>query len=454
MKKTIIIKTTDNSCIEIDQKSSKIQDFDLYFEDFIKNGNFFSFFNDDDKILSKNAKNPIISVRTIDKDKKQITSGNYIGKIFYDDLEVEINSRFGKKFLERMLNFANDVFVDDVSIYQDVKNESNISEFILFYIFVQKLEKSFLIGLPKNYQSKKYNDLRFKGNIDMVEFIKHNIPLKAKVATKTREQIEDVHIINVLYKALQVIEKKNSSFLKNVRHIKTYLVQNKSEYCFIKESLNKAFSSKALRNQNYQNYKELLKYAKMIIESENFTSKNKNDQKSYSFIINIAELFEIYISKLLRNNFEEYMLDSPKLEIYKNSFYKRYIIPDIVLYKIVLYKDDNYIVFDTKYKKMTMEGKSQNGMGDLDRNDLFQIHTYMGYYQKIGKVLLGGLLYPMQNFNEEKCHSENSILSDEYQFIVDGIFLEDSQNSDKEITLEYIIQKEEQFIKRIKKLLK
>lgn len=449
MKKTITIKTTDNSCIEIDQKSSKIQDFDLYFEDFIKNGNFFSFFNDDDKILSKNAKNPIISVRTIDKDKKQITSGNYIGKIFYDNLEVEINSRFGKKFLERMLNFANDVFVDDVSIYQDVKNESNISEFILFYIFVQKLEKSFLIGLPKNYQSKKYNDLRFKGNIDMVEFIKHNIPLKAKVATKTREQIEDVHIINVLYKALQVIEKKNSSFLKNVRHIKTYLVQNKSEHCFIKESLNKAFSSKALRNQNYQNYKELLKYAKMIIESENFTSKNKNDQKSYSFIINIAELFEIYISKLLRNKFEEYMLDSPKLEIYKNSFYKRYIIPDIVLSK-----DDNYIIFDTKYKKMTMEGKSQNGMGDLDRNDLFQIHTYMGYYQKIGKVLLGGLLYPMQNFNEEKCHSENSILSDEYQFIVDGIFLEDSQNSDKEITLEYIIQKEEQFIKRIKKLLK
>lgn len=448
MKKTII-KTTDNSCIEIDQKSSKIQDFDLYFEDFIKNGNFFSFFNDDEKILSKNAKNPIISVRTIDKDKKQITSGNYIGKIFYDNLEVEINSRFGKKFLERMLNFANDVFVDDVTIYQDVKNESNISEFILFYIFVQKLEKSFLIGLPKNYQSKKYNDLRFKGNIDMVEFIKHNIPLKAKVATKTRKQIEDVHIINVLYKALQVIENKNSSFLKNVKHIKTYLVQNKSEHCFIKESLNKAFSSKALRNQNYQNYKELLKYAKMIIESENFTSKNKNDQKNYGFIINIAELFEIYISKLLRNEFEEYMLDSPKLEIYKNSFYKRYIIPDIVLSK-----DDNYIVFDTKYKKMTMEGKSQNGMGDLDRNDLFQIHTYMGYYQKIGKVLLGGLFYPMQNFNEEKCHSENSILSDEYQFIVDGIFLENSQNSDKEIALEHIIQKEEQFIKRIKKLLK
>ncbi|EAJ9123922.1 hypothetical protein HKC13_000935 [Campylobacter coli] len=80
MKKTTIIKTTDNSCIEIDQKSSRIQDFDLYFEDFIKNGNFFSFFNDDEKILSKNTKNLIISLRTIEENKRQITSGNYIGK--------------------------------------------------------------------------------------------------------------------------------------------------------------------------------------------------------------------------------------------------------------------------------------------------------------------------------------------------------------------------------------
>lgn len=443
------IKINDNSFREIEQKSSKIQNFDLYFEDFIKDGNFFSFFNDDEKILNKNAKNLIISARTIDENKMQITSGNYIGKISYNGLEIEINSRFSKKFLERMLNFANDVFVDDVSIYQDIKKESNISEFILFYIFVQKLEKSFLIGLPKNYQSKKYNDLRFKGNIDIVEFIKHNIPLKAKVATKSREQIEDVHIINVLYKALQVIEKKNSSFLKNIKHIKAYLTQNKSEHCFIKESLNKAFSSKTLRNQNYQNYKDLLKYAKMIIESENFTSKNKNNQKSYGFIINVAELFEIYISKLLRNNFEEYIVDSPKLEIYENSFYKRYIIPDIVLFK-----DDNYIVFDTKYKKMTMEGKSQNGMGDLDRNDLFQIHTYMGYYQKIGKVLLGGLLYPIQEFEKTKCHSENSILLDGYKFIVDGIFIENNQNNNEEISCEDIIEREKEFIKRIKELLK
>ncbi|HHW4172985.1 hypothetical protein ACGYMF_01020 [Campylobacter coli] len=42
-----------------------------------------------------------------------------------------------------MLNFANDVFVDDVSIYQDVKNESNISEFIFFISLCKNLKKVF-----------------------------------------------------------------------------------------------------------------------------------------------------------------------------------------------------------------------------------------------------------------------------------------------------------------------
>ena len=122
------------------KKRPNIQDFDLYFEDFIKNGNFFSFFNDDEKILNKNAKSLIISLKTIDGNKKQIVSGNYIGKISYNGLEVEINSRFGDEFLKRMLNFANDIFVDDVNIYQESNKEKDTSaiEFILFYIFVQK----------------------------------------------------------------------------------------------------------------------------------------------------------------------------------------------------------------------------------------------------------------------------------------------------------------------------
>ena len=56
-------------------------------------------------------------------------------------------------------------------------------------------------------------------------------------------------------------------------------------------------------------------------------------------------------------------------------FYARNIIPDIVMTK-----GDDVMVFDTKYKKMLMRGTKEN-IWDVDRNDFFQINTYMSYYQ-------------------------------------------------------------------------
>lgn len=47
--------------------------------------------------------------------------------------------------------------------------------------------------------------------------------------------------------------------------------------------------------------------------------------------------------------------------------------PDLVLKK----KGANeYAVFDAKFKRMTGRG------GDVDREDLHQIHTYASYYEK------------------------------------------------------------------------
>lgn len=436
----------DNSTKEISDKR-KQANIDLYFEDFVKNGRFLSFYDDEEKILNKNAKNLIISLRSKDENTKILTSGNYIGIVHCNGLKIEINSRFGNALLQRMLNFANDIFVDDVHIYQDKDKDkdkkTHLSQLVLHYLFVQKLERSFLIGLPKSYQTKTHNDLRLKGQIDITHLIHHNMPLKNKIHTKSREQIEDTHIINVLHTALEIVEKNTPNFLQNIKHIKAYLIENKNNHYIVKESLYKALHSKALKNPNYKEYITLLKYAKMIIEGSSFNNAHDIHQ-SYGFIVNVAELFEIYIKKLLGNHFKNYSVDSPKLKIYKNAFYERHIIPDIVLAK-----DNHFIVFDTKYKRMKMNGVSQNGLGDLDREDLFQIHTYMSYYQKQGKLLFGGLLYPMEKFEKEKCHNQDSILANNCPFIVDGIELKEAQD----ITINTIVAKEKEFIERIEALL-
>lgn len=92
-----------------------------------------------------------------------------------------------------------------------------------------------------------------------------------------------------------------------------------------------------------------------------------------------------------------------------------------------------------------MLGKNNNGMGDVDRNDFFQINTYMTYYQNQGyNVKVGGLLYPMERFEEERSHNLDWFGSINTSFIVDGIFIEEN-------SIQSIIKNEKEFIKRVRK---
>jgi hypothetical protein len=73
---------------------------------------------------------------------------------------------------------------------------------------------------------------------------------------------------------------------------------------------------------------------------------------------------------------------------------------------------------------MNYQGTNQNGMGDVDRADFFQIHTYMSYYQTQADIefIGGGLLYPLsQAYNDSNCFSTNQLENHQAWFLVDGI---------------------------------
>lgn len=350
-----------------------------------------------------------------------------------------------------MLNFANDIFLDDVSITGNKVDESfDISKYIIYYMFIQNLEKAFLLGLPKSYRSINHHEMKLKGKIDINKFIKYDIPFQGKISSVSREQKEIQEIIDVLFKAVNIID-KNKFNTKNISHIKTHLKQYKSNKYVSNETINKALKSKALQNPIFAPYKKVIEYAKFIINGSNIEEKNDGKQETFGFIINVAELFEIYVTKLLQKEFSDWNVDSPKIELYESMFYQRKIIPDIVMIK-----DNNVLVFDTKYKKMEMRGRYQNG-GDVDRNDFFQINTYMSYYQNHKdkyNIKVGGLLYPMESFAKEKCHNETWFGNQNTKFIVDGIDLSNLEESkDNESKFTPISKREQKFINGIKDLI-
>ena len=197
------------------------------------NNTFFSFFKDEEKKAIKNEDDLIISIKKSKNEKNEdiylAQTGNYVGKFVWQGLEIDIKSRFSNTFLERMLNFANDIFLDDVSITGNkVDKDFDISKYIIYYMFIQNLEKAFLLGLPKAYKSIEHHEMKLKGKIDINKFIKYDIPFQGKISSVSREQKEIQEIIDVLYKAVKIIDKNNKAFLKNIPHIKTHLKQYKS----------------------------------------------------------------------------------------------------------------------------------------------------------------------------------------------------------------------------------
>lgn len=435
------IKISDNffGNYEQDKKLAKNREkeFSLTLSDYVaKGGKFLSFLPDsqdkDDEL--------IISTRMQD-DGLYVQTGNFIGSFSHNGIDIEISSRFSNKFLERMLNFANDIYVDDVSLGKSIDAKENLSKIIIYYLFIQTLERAFLLGLPKEYKDKSYHEAKVMGKVDVAKFIKNNIPFAGKISSANRERQDTGDIVLVLHKALKIVQKEAKGLIRPVVNALNYLSEIRESRLVTPNVVHNALNSKALHNPIYAPYKKVLEYASLIIENEKAGIKGTGKQ-NLGFIVNVAELFEIYMRKLLQKEFKDWSVASPKIELYKDKFFERKIIPDIVMSN-----SDKVLVFDTKYKRMNMRGKDQYGLGDVDRNDFFQINTYMSYYQNQGKnIVAGGLLYPMEKFSRDRCHSYSWFENLNTKFIVDGIELANLNES----SIDEIKIKENEFISRIK----
>jgi len=471
------VKLTDNDRIQ----GTAINPFRLTVRDFLQDNaknNVFRFFSDCEKNENKNcAEELIVNIsKEFQPDINSIQTGNYVGKFEYNGIGFDIQSRFGEAFLKRMLNFANDVFLNDVDAFGDKKKPETLdfTRFIIFYLFLQSLEKAYLLGLPRNYHNVYHHEMRLKGRMEINRHIRHDIPFLGKISSVSRELVEVQEILDVLHKAVTCIEReerkiklelekkakktnqksdkkepnkqeKNVNVLltKNIKHIRPHLQEMKSGSYVSSKTIAKAKLSKALINPIFSPYKMVLRYAEYIIKMDSLRDSKNQEDPYPNFLVNVAELFEIYVTKLLQKAFPDWDVSSPKESLYEHPiFFTRKIIPDIVMQK-----GNNVVVFDTKYKRMNYQGSNNNGMGDVDRNDFFQINTYMSYYQQQEKnVIAGGLLYPLSKDHvESECHSYNWLGNSKIKFIVDGIRVDDTSIDD----MEKITSAEDDFIKRI-----
>lgn len=392
---------------------------------------------DEERLILK-----LYSKQKTDQEKEYIIqTGLYAGVLFYKGCKINITTKYGDAFLKRMLNFVNDIYVNNEQVQAKKDETENQFLFIIAYLFIQALEKVAVLGLPQHYQKHQERSHKVRGSIDFNDFLKRDIPFQGKLTSTYRERVYVQEIVDVLHLALRKLDRVfGREIHTRLLGLSQLLKQQYSGRFASYKTIQKAKVHQAINNPMYSGFKKVLDYAEIILLDKDLMPDNEKQQMSTTgYLFDIAELYELYLEKLLSRNFPDWSVSGQKeLSIYQQQFFRRSMFPDLVM----KHKNGKVVVFDAKFKKMEMRNE------DIDRADLHQIHSYSGYYQN--KLIASGLIYPLSKQLEiGKSQSDTLYGNDnnEARFIVDGVFVNDDQ------TMEELIENENLFVKRITNLI-
>jgi 5-methylcytosine-specific restriction enzyme subunit McrC len=325
------------------------------------------------KDYEHNTEDKFVDITGINCMNFTLKTGNLIGYIKKGDYALKISSRFGDNFLKQIIADA-DGFLELEN--HGGSNASKGYEWLLIYLWKIKLKKAYRLGLPKNYVSKTERLNKVRGQIDPIAYFINGH--EGKYNCKYREHSYDnptTRIITEVFKKL-----KGNEFITDLHPIKNaFLIATNG--CNSKRV--DLYNTPHFSNPFYNDYNDVIDLSKLILRDKLSDFGESSDNSAFFF--DISMLFEYFIRKQLNKNgiklenkFEK------KLQIPTGiSSFERKLIPDLVVEH-----SDSLHVFDVKYKAF-------NFKYGVNREDLFQLHTYVGQYGNGKNIKSCGFIYPI-----------------------------------------------------------
>lgn len=412
----------------------------------------------------------------------QWLAGRYIGLAYIGGTEISIRPRFGENILLAILA---DVYNIKYTIHNASPNFSpdwfsSLLNILQAKMWVERCAQANRYGLPHTNVKKGYQGVSIKGALDIPRTITSWMT-RREVCTNIFEKTFDDTICRIVHQAYLILSKKRIT--KKVKKEETKVGFGYSLPPAIQDTINtlnsqykgQVFDITELDYQRiryksiYLSWKPLVDFSWSVIKNRQIGYNAADKHTTDCVFVDMAEIWEAFLRKKLAEGFADtdwrvLSVDECTYTTYKGTFYQRNIIPDIILGKE---KDDGtkeYMVFDAKYKRMRGK-RRQVKDSDIDRSDFFQIHTYIEYVNRcIGKVIMGGLLYPLseditqhiESYSSENLFiNENPIEPHPIKFIVDGVYCPevDPSNEDKydNTSVDELNSNVEAMIKRLKK---
>lgn len=323
-------------------------------------------------------------LNTDDPDKVRITTGNVMGFIGVDNLQIKIKSRFDKGRDDFLLHYMlQKVLSFNLFDLSHNNEQEDVFDFIMF-MFPYFLKAAMRQGVYREYQNFRHNDANLKGTIDIGRHIAKNVPFVGNIAYSTREYSHDNNMTELIRHTIEFMKTKrygqsvlnvDRETVENVKVIVEHTpLYNKNERSSI---INKNLRAKA--HPYYTEYRPLQTLCLQILRMEE-VKYGESDDEICGILFDGAWLWEEYVNTILSNHgfkHPENKLDKGGIYLFDDHSGLRY--PDF-------YKDD--MVLDAKYKRL-------GGYDRVSKVDGDDIHQVMAYMTTL-KVDRGGFVAPLE----------------------------------------------------------
>jgi len=327
---------------------------------------------------------------------KNIVFNEYVGVIQVAGTTIEILPKADREndkakwqsILLNMLKECRQIETESIST-ANLKLKSNSLLDLYFELFIKEVEYLIHTGLVKKYRKKSENLNLLKGQLNISKQITKNLIHKELFFTNYNVY-DNNHILHkIIYKTLNVIDKiNNSSYLKD-RLNRLLLDFPQLEDLKVND---KTFESIKL-DRKTNHYENAINIAKLILlnYSPDIISGRDN---VLAILFNMNDLWEQFVL----NKIKKYAIKN-NIKVFgqpaKQFWNYRLLKPDILLFK-----DNEKFIIDTKWKNIKNK--------DVSVNDLRQIFAYNEFWN----AKKGMLLYPdinnLSDFEGEFKNKENN----------------------------------------------
>ncbi len=363
-----------------------------------------------------------------DYSRRQWLANRYIGECEFiykqQTYILKITPRFGNQLLLKLFEYVYATKLPP-SYHSLSKNKGiDIHKLLISIIWISVVRKALKHGMLKENKKRREQGTTIRGKFLVRESL---INIKASNTLNYEYTLKDLHNIpnQIMYKAYQVLKSDyflSDNLLPNV--IKSdinklaSLVNNKL-------SIKLSDYKKIRLNNMFKGYRAMLDLSWEIINSKELSVENSN-VLGKSFFLDMAELWEVFVLKVMSKNMipEGWNFLPNEHKIYKNTFYKRKLIPDIVMEK-----ESKILIIDAKYKRMNFL------KDDVDRTDIFQIHTYSYFFDNSNISVYSSLVYPLERELNDKINKQSIFnkVKHKNSFFIEGIEVHNSEDFDSKI---------------------